>query len=264
PFLVTKPGQYWVTATTPCRTVSDTVNVAYALAFDLGADTTLCEGKTLKLNTPADAQSVRWQDGSTQSGYTVQQAGTYRVRVEQPDCRVEDSLRVRYIRPPQLELGPDRALCVGESFTLKPVVAEGTFAWDDPFPDQERTLRRTGTFRASVRNECATARDSVRVQQGACGCILHVPDVFTPNADGLNETFGPVAGCAEITLLSLAVFNRWGEVLFQTNAPPFEWDGMSRGTRCPEAAYAWEIGYQLTEGGAVRTERKQGAVRLVR
>lgn len=263
-FLVTKPGKYWVTVSTPCRTVSDTVNVAYALDFDLGTDTTLCEGQTLKLNTPADARTVRWQDGSTQSAYPVREAGMYRVRVQGPGCTVEDSLRVRYIRPPQLELGPDRALCVGESFTLNPSVAEGAFAWEDPFPDQTRTVRRTGTFRASVRNECATVRDSVRVQQGICGCILHVPDVFTPNADGLNETFGPVAGCAEITLTSMAVFNRWGEMLFQTNTPPFEWDGRSRGLSCPEAAYAWEIGYQLTEGGVVRTERKQGALRLTR
>ena len=263
-FTVTKPGKYWVAVTTPCKVVSDTITVKYALEFNLGADTTLCQGQTLRLQTPADASTVRWQDGSSQSSYLVRQAGAYSVRVAQPGCAVTDSIRVRYILPPRLDLGADKDLCVGESFTIKPSFAEGTFAWEDGFREVARTVRTTAVFRATVRNECAILRDSLVVQSGPCGCLVHAPDVFTPNADGHNDAFTPLPGCDGITLTSLAIFNRWGELIFQTDAPPFEWNGACRGERCPDAAYAWRMTYQLSQKGKVSLERKEGAVRLVR
>ncbi|MCY7353123.1 MAG: gliding motility-associated C-terminal domain-containing protein [Cytophagaceae bacterium] len=261
---VTKPGKYWVDVTTPCKAVSDTITVKYALDFDLGADTTLCQGQTLRLQTPTDATTIRWQDGSSQPTYQVGQAGTFSVRAAQPGCAVTDSIRVRYILPPRLDLGPDKDLCVGESFTIKPSFAEGTFAWQDGFTEIPRTVRNTAVFRATVRNECATINDSLIVQSGACGCIVYAPDIFTPNADGFNDDFVPLPGCDGIALTSLAIFNRWGELIFQTDAPPFQWNGFCRGEICPDAVYAWRLTYQLAQKGKISLERKEGAVRLVR
>ncbi len=261
---VTRPGRYWVRAKTPCATVTDTIAVRYDLDFSLGTDTTLCDGQTLRLAGPDGATSYRWQDGSGGKTFTVREPGSYGLTASQANCTTTDSLRVRYVVPPGLELGTDQEFCFGESVTLRPVFANGAFAWQDEVAPGTRRVSQPGVFRASVTNACATVRDSVVVRRGVCGCTLFVPDVFTPNADGHNETFAPVVQCPDITLLSLVVFNRWGELLFQTTEDPFAWDGTYQGERCPTDGYAWRVTYRVNGPEGVRVEQKQGAVRLVR
>ncbi|GAB3321109.1 hypothetical protein GCM10027299_15110 [Larkinella ripae] len=262
--LVTKPGTYSVTVTTPCTVLQDTIRVDYALDFDLGRDTTLCEGQTLTLTAPGIIPpAFRWQDGSTARSYAVNQAGLYSLRVEQGGCVATDSIQVRYVRPPRLNLGLDQNLCGSEVFTIRPEYAEGQFNWQDQSTEPERTVGQSGLFRASVRNDCATVSDSIVISYGDCGCVIHTPDGFTPNTDGQNDRFQPVA-CGDITITRLAVFNRWGELIFQTAAPPFAWDGIYQGKGCPAGVYGWQIEYQLRQGTGFLSAQKKGALSLIR
>lgn len=261
---VTRPGKYSVTVVTSCKQIIDSISVDYALDFDLGADTTLCNGQTLTLSVPsASAAAYRWQDGSARNSYTVRQAGQYSIRVMQATCVVSDTIQVRYVRPPTLELGPDQELCGAQTFTIKPIVTEGKFIWQDQFTDKERTVNTSGVFRASVQNDCATVTDSVAISYGACDCVLYAPNSFTPNGDGLNDVF-LAYGCGDITITSLAIFNRWGEVIFQTDTLPFQWDGLYHGEVCPAGVYAWRIHYRLKQGKQVKMSQEQGPLSLIR
>lgn len=263
-FLVTKPGKYSVTAVTGCTVLTDSITVNYALDFDLGADTTLCIGQSVTLTVPTNAASTyQWQDGSPQNSFTVRQEGQYSVRVTQASCIASDSILVRYIKPPQLELGPDRELCGAELFTIKPTITEGAFSWLDQFADVNRTVSSSGVFRAKVANACATVTDSVQISYEACDCVLYAPNSFTPNGDGLNDVF-VAYGCGDIVITSLAVFDRWGEVIFQTAAPPFQWDGRFRGNVCQTGVYAWSIQYQLNQRRRITPGQAQGKVSLIR
>lgn len=259
-YLVTKPGKYWVTVTTPCTTLTDTIKVDYALDFTLGADTTLCNGQSLTLTGPPDAPNYRWQDGSGQPNFQVGQPGEYSLQIRQAECVVTDTIKIKFIKPPQLELGANKELCGAEVYTIKPTVAEGTFTWQDAFPQTERTISHSGTYRAMVRNACATVRDSVAIDYGECGCIVYAPDVFTPNADGQNDVFQPIT-CGDITVRSLSIFNRWGELIYQTTTAPFEWNGMVKGAVCLPGVYAWHIDYELLQ--REKTSQKQIQGRLV-
>lgn len=262
--LVRKPGRYAVTVTTPCTLLTDTITVDYALDFDLGADTTLCDGRTLPLSVPAHPSATyRWQDGSGGSAYTVRQAGQYTVQVKQAECTVTDSIRVRYIQPPALELGPDKDLCGAEVFTIKPTVTAGTFSWLDQVTDVERTVSTSGVFYAQVRNACATVTDSIMISYGACDCVLYAPNSFTPNGDGVNDVFLPY-GCGDLSIVSLAVVDRWGEVIFQIDKPPFQWDGYYRGTPCTAGVYAWRIQYRLRQDKKQMFGQQQGSLTLIR
>jgi gliding motility-associated-like protein len=263
-FLVTKPGNYSVTVTTPCKVLRDTIKVDYALDFDLGRDTTLCEGQTMTLKVaPGLPPTFRWQDGSTTTTYPVKQAGLYTLRVEQASCTATDSIRIRYVLPPRLNLGLDQNLCGAEVYTIRPDFAEGKFSWQDQTAQIERTIGQSGFFQASVSNDCATVRDTISISYGDCGCILYTPDIFTPNADGQNDVFQPF-GCGDITITSLSIFNRWGELIFQTDVAPFEWNGKYLGKVCPVGVYGWLIHYQLNQGTGVLAEQKRGALSLIR
>ena len=265
-FTVTRPGKYWVTGITPCKIVSDTIVVDYALDFSLGADTTICNGQTLTLNLPASATNTpvfRWQDGSSQRSYPVNQPGLYSLRIEQGNCSVADTIQVRYTNPPTLELGPNKELCGAETFRINPSFSGGTFTWQDNFTKPERTISQSGVFRATVRNDCATVNDSVSVDYGECGCVIYAPDLFTPNADGLNDTFSPFA-CGDISLVSLSIFDRWGELVFKTETLPFQWDGAYKGAPCLTGIYAWHISYVLNQGGKTSSKQAQGSISVAR
>lgn len=71
--------------------------------------------------------------------------------------------------------------------------------------------------------------------------ILFVPNAFTPNADGTNE-FWEIKGntCSDVTLLQ--VFNKWGQLIFETNRPLEEfWDGTFQGSYAPQGVYVWRL-----------------------
>jgi gliding motility-associated-like protein len=69
---------------------------------------------------------------------------------------------------------------------------------------------------------------------------VFIPTAFTPNGDGENELFrGTAVGIKEYELI---IFNRWGEVMFQSTDPTEGWDGNHpNGKEAIEGVYAWSV-----------------------
>ena len=93
-----------------------------------------------------------------------------------------------------------------------------------------------------VENEAGctdTARIQVQVKQKL---LMYVPNTFTPNDDLFNNSFTPVvtAGFQEATYEFL-IFNRWGELIFQSNTIGEGWDGMYRGQPVTDGTYIWVV-----------------------
>ena len=94
-----------------------------------------------------------------------------------------------------------------------------------------------------------------------------LPNVFTPNGDGFNDVFEPiVTGIDLIVSAKTVVFNRWGNILHDTDDPLIQWDGKSKLTKmdCPPGTYFYicDITYQSQTG-----EEKlhlQGSITIVR
>jgi gliding motility-associated-like protein len=75
-----------------------------------------------------------------------------------------------------------------------------------------------------------------------CTPILFMPTAFSPNHDGLNDTW-EIFG-KEFHNLELKVFNRWGEVIFVTYNPKDVWDGTRLGITMPAGTYIWRASYE--------------------
>ncbi|TXF91618.1 T9SS type B sorting domain-containing protein [Neolewinella aurantiaca] len=88
-----------------------------------------------------------------------------------------------------------------------------------------------------------------------------LPDVFTPNGDGLNDAFVPVGLLNGVTNYRLRVWTRWGELVFSTNVIKDGWDGTFNGRESPGGAYLWDVQYTDVNGDA---EALKGGVVLVR
>lgn len=67
------------------------------------------------------------------------------------------------------------------------------------------------------------------------------PNSFTPNGDGLNDTF-KIMGVG-IKKFKLEIYNRWGELLFESNNLEDEWDGKYNGKLVPRGTYVYKVYY---------------------
>jgi gliding motility-associated-like protein len=75
-------------------------------------------------------------------------------------------------------------------------------------------------------------------------CQALLPTAFTPNGDGLNDTFGLDNPFGLTDFISLEIIDRWGNVVFFTNDPFVRWDGTFRGTNINPASFLWIARYR--------------------
>ncbi len=178
---------------------------------DLGEDTLLCTGASLSLDLTRPGFSYRWQDGSTLPTYTIRKAGTYWVEWSTSACTSRDTLRVSYDQLYSVNLGEDTTLCAGQSLTLSFPNPRLDFYWNDKSANKSLMVDRPGTYWVAYRNPGTACWevDSIRVSFTNCPNGMFIPNVITPNGDGLNETF-TVVGLAPLPW-RLEVYDRWGK-----------------------------------------------------
>jgi len=88
---------------------------------------------------------------------------------------------------------------------------------------------------------------------------LYVPNTFTPNGDGINDTFG-VAGEA-VKDFNIQVYNRWGEKIFESENANVRWDGTFKGENVPIGAYVYKI---TAQGATGKKVNKEGNLNVIR
>lgn len=69
---------------------------------------------------------------------------------------------------------------------------------------------------------------------------VYVPNAFTPNGDGFNERFIPIAP-EQDDRTALRIFNRWGQELFATDDLGRGWDGTAGGEPVPDGVYTYQL-----------------------
>ncbi|HQY12002.1 MAG TPA: gliding motility-associated C-terminal domain-containing protein [Ferruginibacter sp.] len=92
-------------------------------------------------------------------------------------------------------------------------------------------------------------------------CYIAVPNAFTPNGDGLNDFLYPL-NAYKATDLKFRVYNRFGQLLFETSDWTKKWDGNFKGQGVDPATYVWILQYTHSETGK-RVEQK-GTTILIR
>lgn len=103
-----------------------------------------------------------------------------------------------------------------------------------------------------VRGNVSLPSDTICVGYDVCP-VYELPNVFTPNGDGINDVFVPThAQLSLITQVKMVIFNRWGNVLLETTEPMINWDGKNNrtGLPCSEGVYFYvcDVEFQGVEG----------------
>jgi gliding motility-associated-like protein len=159
---------------------------------------------------------------------------------------------------PVLSFALDTTIC--ESRTVQYFIQQAftEVIWNGTSTGSAYSIREEGNYFIELKNACGEMRESFEVEQTECLCDFYVPSAFSPNADGLNESFKPVHSCA-LSQYELLIYNRWGELLFTTQASHVGWNGMYEVVLLPSALYIYVI-YYTSRGAA--TKQLSGMVYL--
>ncbi|MBL7808350.1 MAG: gliding motility-associated C-terminal domain-containing protein [Saprospiraceae bacterium] len=94
-----------------------------------------------------------------------------------------------------------------------------------------------------------------------------LPNAFTPNGDGANDLYTPFPGWRFIAYIDLQIFNRWGNLVFQTSQPEINWTGVNeQGKELAEGTYFYicKVFERRVEGVVLRPDLLQGYIELIR
>lgn len=244
-FYVSQQGTYWFEVTAGNCSVTDTINIDFnpLPIFDLGGDTTLCLSESLTLVATNFNATYLWQDNSTNSTFNVTQQGVYWVGTTLNNCTVYDTIVITYGLPIVI-FGNDTVMCEGENLILNVTAPNATYLWQDNTTNSTFNVTEQGTYWSVVTNICGIISDTINVIYKNCDAILILPNVITPNHDGMNDLFTPIIRLG-ITYLNTQIFNRWGELIFSSNYLEIGWDGRTTsGSLIPDGTYFWIINYK--------------------
>lgn len=146
-------------------------------------------------------------------------------------------------------------------FTISGSTSFYSILWDfgDPSSAQNTDTTRsathiyanTGTYtvRAILSNTCSADTLTQIIDIADCdtldtACKFIIPNTFTPNGDGSNDTFSPLSACSA-TDYTFSIFNRWGQQVFSTANQNTQWDGKYKDSDCPSDVYVYLIQYKF-------------------
>ena len=250
-------GLYYVFATYQgqCQ-VTDSVNVTYRgdkpLEFN---DTAICKGSTLVLNADFGTGVYNWsavppqrddQNATGQSTYFVYRPGKYAITATVGQCVYTDTLNVAFDDSLNVRMLKDTTLCNGEDFLLQVQGNANTYAWQDSSHTTAYRPTQPGIYTVVATNGCGSDTLTATIEFSACDCQLLLPNAFTPNGDGRNDTFRPLHAC-QMTNFEMNIYDRYGELVFRSFNPDLGWDGTFHGKKASPGAFVWMVHYFSTE-----------------
>lgn len=95
-----------------------------------------------------------------------------------------------------------------------------------------------------------------------------LPNAFTPNNDGKNDLYTPIIPYSGVTRIEMKIFNRWGNLVFETEDPDINWDGndFKTGKPLPTATYYYvcEVYFNTLDGEEKLEQPLNGFIHLFR
>lgn len=169
----------------------------------------------------------------------------------QPDPIVKLPLTVR-----------DTIVCVGNKLQMNVTTPNATgYLWSDGYRGANREIKQQGMLRVMAYNSCSEDQKSFTVKIQKCPCDMFVPSAFTPNRDGINDEFRPIARCAAKNY-KFKIFNRWGNMVFESSELNKGWSGEFNSTPLASGVFVWILEYRSPNDNQLYIQR--GTVALIR
>jgi gliding motility-associated-like protein len=259
---------YTVNVTDQCNE-SETASVLYTvtsppLVLDLKEDTLICPGDSIEIWVQPsggipDYQYIWKHNLDTNSNVIVNPytTKTYTVIVSD-SCQtftVEDSIKVEVTVPVA-----DFSINSNLNFNGLPIsfrnLTEGGFSYVWDFGDQQssilthpyHTFNDYGEFDVSLiaTNEIGCVDSIQKRIEIEEAYYIYIPNTFTPDKNRYNTTFSAVT--TGVNSLSILIYNRWGELMFESDDLQFKWDGVYQGVLAQQGTYIYKVNCVTNSG----------------
>jgi gliding motility-associated-like protein len=193
-------------------------------------------------------------------------SGTYKYIVySTKDCPNDTAVfEIKITKAP--DLGLDTTICKDKTLVLEINNANEfqNITWNDGSRSPKLVVSEKGVYSVMVSNANCTFSDSIRIETYNCNpCSLYVPNVFSPNNDGNNDDFLIGIGC-EVINYKIQIFDRWGNLVYQSNDIYEAWDGKVRGRTAAMGVYSWFLNVETELFGKSVVEKKSGDLSVFR
>jgi gliding motility-associated-like protein len=187
---------------------------------------------------------------------------------------IQDSAIVEVFPYPGLHVSEGKTINLGQIVTLAATTIDplAQISWEnentnehlcDDCPAVVQQPEENTTYKATAINEvgCVEENTVLITVEDLCDVgDIEVMNAFTPNGDGQNDYF-EVRNTGESVIKTLQIFNRWGELVFESYYLDPKWDGTFRGVPLNPAVFMY-----VMEGECVNKEsfRIVGNITLIR
>ncbi len=243
-------------ATALCRGQAVTVSAYYTTSGQLSNAWTISDGFAMNNVNPL------MHSFDAAGNYTINFNAKFRACPEK-----NASAKLFVFDVPGIYLGPDTAMCPGSS----PIVLsddrnntnpKAKWRWntDETERSSKLTVTKPGTYVATITVDGCASSDTVYVRKD---CYVDVPNVFTPNGDGVNDFFFPRGILTKgVVAFKMSIFNRWGQLIYETSKTEGQgWDGAMNGQPQPSGVYIYSIDVTFKDG---MIEQHKGNITLLK
>ena len=251
-------GKFYVKITSAEGCVNTDSTVATVIpgpVINAGNDVNICEGTTTQLNGASNGMNNVWQPAQTLSDNMILnpvaspiQTTRYVLSADNGTCTKSDSVTVGVYKKPVANAGPDKVLIQGDATILNATSNDPgvSVLWQpnvniitatDLTPLVNPVTSTIYSLKLVSKYGCGMSTDSVFVKVFA---KLFIPNAFTPNSDGINDTW-KIEPLEAFPSGVLKVFNRYGQMLFTNSGASIPWDGRYKGQLQPTGAYPYTI-----------------------
>lgn len=259
-------------------TASATANVGFVndLTLQGRADTAICIGNSVTLNTVSNALSYTWSPANTLSSgsaaspvATPTETTTYLVTATAGTCLLNDEVTIIVNPAPFVSAGNDVQVVRGDDGQLGGSVSNAvSFVWTPATYLNSTSIlnpmsvrpEQTTTYRLTATNaQGCTAFDEAQVI--VLPYCIKVKNAFSPNGDGINDNWSVYDQFDCLKNIKMQVFNRYGSRVFESRNYRNEWRGTYQGNSLPDGTYYYVIDFELITG---RTVQVRGDVTILR
>ncbi|RMG79293.1 MAG: gliding motility-associated C-terminal domain-containing protein [Bacteroidetes bacterium] len=277
---VTSAGVFMVTGTNSCFSESLQISVTQGYVTDVSitsGDSILCSSsETIILQSVLSGNaSIQWNTGETTSSISVSQPGTFYVMAV-ATCNTDTAFFNVYDKSVSVEVfaNPASGMVPFETQLTQTSLNADAFSWmlngNEVGTDTAYlyTMQEPGidTVWLKASNMFGCTDSAMVTIVGETQSTVFIPNVFSPNKDGINEQFKIVFGNpSAVESVSVEIYNRWGVKIFDYQSVFGFWDGRTySGEEAPDGTYLYVANYKLKDSEAVEvrgTVEKTGSSR---
>ena len=234
---------------------------------ELGENILACEDVPVELIAEILDVEYYWNGLQGEQSYisTDEESVTLLVIDSETGCSGTDKLFVERKSAPELSVTPFIQLCPEEILELpyNALGADSVMLFGSRI--DELFIPEEGDYELTAVNECGFDFQTVSAELVNCLCNVYVPNTFTPNGDGLNDELFVRVDC-DYTDFEFRIFNRWGDVLFETEDPTLPWLGANNGGEyfVPDGVYLYTLSYTSIIYDEIRIKEQFGHINVLR